>query len=45
MTKANPKPRKDRPYDYGHRIRSTVTPQSLAAEYAELRTRTPGGRG
>lgn len=43
--KANPKPRKHRPYDYEFRKCSRVTPESLAAEYAELRTRTPGGRG
>lgn len=45
MNKPNPKPRKYRPYDYGFRNTSRVTPTSLAAEYAELRTRTPGGRG
>jgi hypothetical protein len=40
-----PKVRKRLPHDYEARKANPVTPRSLAAEYAELRTRTPGQRG
>lgn len=46
MTKPNAVKRlRALPYDFQFRKKPVVTPQSLAAEYAELRTRTPNGRG
>lgn len=45
MNKPNPKPRRYLRYDYERKTTAGNIVAKLAAEYAELRTRTPGGRG